>query len=351
MKTVVIMNKTYEHQKEFRTNIMHDSGPFFHNDRFLNLASQTLDQHVKKKSIPLYYFMNWWFYTTNHKLDPDLSRKKMSIVWVLVNLFFILCIIGLIACILAGIAKPILTASFVSIKLAKSDYVGKLVVNGVTIAEGLTKTGNVAGGALSDQFEYIPEVWRLTFKDAKVIAPLLLTIFFFFFSFLYIYMQRKIRPATNKLNVEGYLVAKMNLINHFKWILKRQVKFVPGIKEQNHRLVFNMKPDYNLMRVMNYIYGGLHEMNIMMVIDFDDDKDKDIFDLQKTIKQDFDNLTLIVLSKEKANDLVSIYQNGRLSSSIINVENNQEDVDQNVREDIVFHNDTNEVHISFSSEE
>ncbi|MCV3754124.1 hypothetical protein [Ureaplasma zalophigenitalium] len=339
MKTIIIMNRSYEDQKEFSTKVVHDSGPFFDNERFLRLATQTFDSHVKRKSRLLYVFMNWWFFTTNHKLDPNLSRKKMSLGRLLLNLFFWGCIIGLIGCILAGVAKPIITASFISIKLAKSEYVGDLVINGQIIAKGLNKSGGLLKGDVSDQFKYIPLVWEYTFKDAKVIVPLVLTLFFFFFSFVYIYMVKKIRPATNKLSVEGYLVAKMNLVNGFKNILKRKVKLTPGIKEYNHRLVFNVKPNYNLMRVMNYVYGGLTEMNLMMLCDFNDDQDQEIMDLQKTIKQDFDNLVLIVLSKKKTDALKSLHQDGRLGVDKINVLNQSPDMDQQVREDVVFSND------------
>ena len=145
-------------------------------------------------------------------------------------------------------------------------------------------------------------------------------------------MLKKIRPRTNKMSLEDYLVSRMNLINSFKFILKRKVLFVEGIKEYNHRFIFNMSADYNLMRLMNYIYSGLVELNIIMVVDFE--SDEKIFELQKIIKQDFDNLDLIILEKEVADKLKSIHQNGCLNSknpSLINISNKEIDQNQEIQ--------------------
>lgn len=337
MKTVFILNKTYKNEISFDKQYLHDSGPLFSNDRFLQITQQTFDAHMKVKSKPLFYFMNWWFQTNNYKLNPQISKSKRSLKSWLVEIFFWLCILGLIVCILVGVARPVIDAIVKTVSLGQGRFSGDLIVNGHTIAVGLKGGNDVLKGEVAiSQWELIPEVWTYQFKDASVIVPLLFTLIFFFFSFLYIYMIKKIRPRTNKMSLEDYLVARMNMINFFKGIFKKKVNLVHGIKEYNHQFVFNMKIDYNLMRIINYIYSGFFEMNIVMVIDVKDDNE--IFDLQKVVKQDFSNLGVIVLQKEDAEKLKSNYQNGTLSAdhqniNIINAEEedkNQETVELDI---------------------
>lgn len=307
MKTILIINKSYDKMRKFDTKILHDSGPLFSNERYLSIVRQSFDAHIKYKSRPLFLFMNWWFQTTNYKLNPDISKAKRSWKAWIIEIFFWLCIIGLFACIFAGVAKPIIEASILTVKQIRGTF-------------GDPFTGSTPD---ADALDKIGAIWKKQFSDSTVIAPLCITLFFMFFSFLYIYMIKKIRPRTNKMSVEEYLVARMNKINSFKFILKREVKLIPGVKEFNHRFVFNMSIDYNLIRLMNYIYSGLKEMNIIMVIDLEDNK---LFELQKVMKQDFNNLSMIILDSEIAANLKSIHHNGTLNNTVeINIDNKNPD--------------------------
>lgn len=332
MKKVLIVNKSYSNKTDFDTRFMHDSGPIYNNDRFFSIAQQTFDAHIKKKSRGLFAFMNWWFFTTNYKLSPDVSKAKKSWKAWLVDIFFWSCIIALFACILAGVAKPVIESIIKTVLLAQNKYSGDLVINGHVIATNLKASGSdvLSGNSGTEQFEYIPQVWSAHFRDPKVYVPMIFILILFFFSFIYIYRERKIKPRTNKMSNEEYLIARMNMINFFKWILKRKVPLVEGIKEYNHRIIFNMSADYSIMRIMNYIYSGLKEMNIIMVTTFDDDNK--IFELQKTIKQDFDNLDVIIVSEETTKKLDSIYQNGILNDKIktINISNQEKDKNQDI---------------------
>ncbi|AJQ45222.1 membrane protein [Ureaplasma diversum] len=303
MKTILIINKSYDQMRKFDTKILHDSGPLFSNERYLSIVRQSFDAHIRYKSRPLFLFMNWWFQTTNYKLNPDISKAKRSWKEWLVEIFFWLCIVGLFACIFAGVAKPIIEATILTVKQIRGTFSDPFS----------SKTPD------ADTLDKIASIWQKQFSDSSVIAPLCITMFFMFFSFLYIYMVKKIRPRTNKMSVEEYLVARMNKINSFKFILKREVKLIPGVKEFNHRFIFNMNVDYGLLRLMNYIYSGLKEMNVIMVIDIDDTK---LAELQKVMKQDFDNLSMIILDQEVATNLKSIHHNGILNETVeINVDN------------------------------
>ncbi|UNT66551.1 hypothetical protein IF687_01760 [Ureaplasma urealyticum] len=337
MKTILIVNKSFQKKRIFDTRFLHDSGPIYTNDRFLKIVRESFDAHINKKSKFLFYFMEWWFQTTNYKLNPEISHTKRSLRSWLIEIFFLFCIIALIVCILAGVARPIIDCVIKSITLSRGQFKGDLIIDGRVIAKGLipsSASGLVGGSSILnvEQWELIPKVWKTYFSSPSVVVLILLVLFFLFFSCLYIYMLKKIRPRTNKMSLEDYLVSRMNLINSFKFILKRKVLFVEGIKEYNHRFIFNMSADYNLMRLMNYIYSGLVELNIIMVVDFE--SDEKIFELQKIIKQDFDNLDLIILEKEVADKLKSIHQNGCLNSknpSLINISNKEIDQNQEIQ--------------------
>ena len=337
MKTILIVNKSFRKKRSFDTRFLHDSGTIYSNDRFLKIVRESCDAHIKKKSKILFYFMEWWFQTTNYKLNPEISHAKRSLRSWLIEIFFLFCIVALIVCILAGVARPIIDCVIKSITLSRGQFKGDLIIDGQIIMKNLSPSninGLTGGSSILnvDQWELIPKVWKAYFSSPSVVVLILLVLFFLFFSCLYIYMIKKIRPRTNKMSLEDYLIARMNLINSFKFILKRKVLFIEGIKEYNHRFVFNMNADYNLMRIMNYIYSGLAELNIIMVIDMD--SDEKIFELQKVIKQDFDNLDLIIIEKEIAESLKSKYQNGCLNkkTNLININNKEIDQSQQTQD-------------------
>ncbi|WP_031489204.1 hypothetical protein [Ureaplasma canigenitalium] len=313
MKSVLIVNKSYQHLTKFNKDTVHDSGVFTHNDRYLKIVQTSFDDHIKKKSKPLFYFMKWWFENTNYKLNEEISTKKRSLRYILVESFFIICILGLISCILAGVAKPFIDAIIKSINLTLGKFKGDLIVNGQEIVKGLTPD-DLSNGKFELQIQYVPKVWEYSFNSSSVIVPLIFTLFFFFFTFIYIYRRKKIIPKTNKMSVEDFLIARMNMINSFKGILKRKIKLIPGEKSFNHRLIFNMNIDFSLLRIMNYIYSGLTELNVVMVVNLD--SDQKIIDLKQTLNQDFQNLGMIVIEEENMKNLRSPYMNGFFNQDI-----------------------------------
>lgn len=430
-KTVLISNKTYNNMSDVGLNYCHDCGNVYTVDRLYGTINETFDYQLKAKNAFLGSFVNYWFQTTDYKKNKKLSNIKPSKSDILFNLFFWACIVALIACIIWGIAIPIINSAIKSIQLMQGTYTGVLMANdhiigfvfdgkvvastinsvanpNVTVADAekipwfyayyndywlhnlpngyqskatiegcqeylrsfiigtlgnsnatvtylpkqlqvlmyfnsvgksvenlndlvfngnvftnLPKTNPYFGLSANDiclagnqmaQTLLVPKVWISWFSDAAVIVPLIFTLALVVLVWLYRYQLKKVRPRTNAMSIQDYVMAKVVFAKKWKWLLRRRVPMVEGVKELNHRFLFaagalGAGGLYFNIRLLNYMYATFRDMNIVLVIQFTDN-DAGIAELQKVIAQDFQNISLTIVDDEIAAKFSSLDPSG-----------------------------------------
>lgn len=437
-KTVIISNKTYNHMKEVGINYCHDDGNVYTTDRLYGTINETLEYQMRAKNRFLGSFVSYWFQTTDYKKNKKLSNIRPSKSDILFTLFFWACIVGLICCVIWGIAIPIINSAIKSIQLVQGSYTGVLMANnhiigfvfeGKVVASAISvvskatseadapewvkqfyeqywkhnvPTGyqntfdsmkqylqtfiigqlgtasatvtympkplqilmyfNVVGQtlnapttagatnwfptfdanklafALNDVYTknnpyyglsagnvclagnqmaqtlLVPQIWIAWFNNAEVIVPLIFTLLLVILVWLYRYLIKKVRPRTNAMSIQDYVMAKVIFAKKWKLLLRKRVPMVEGVKELNHRFLFaagalGVPNIYFNLRLLNYIYATFREMNIVLVFPFGDN-DAGIAELQKIIAQDFQNIDLTIVDDEIATKFSSLDPSG-----------------------------------------
>lgn len=128
-KKILIYNKFYKLDQPIGIDYCHNNDDFQSSDRFNTIVDQVLTCHVKMKNHFVAFFYNYWFYNNDFRKQKSLSSKSASKIRVLINSIFWLSIIGLILCLIFGLALPIIKSTFDSYKLFNGTYEGSLVSN------------------------------------------------------------------------------------------------------------------------------------------------------------------------------------------------------------------------------
>ena len=418
-KTVLISNKTYNGMSDVGINFCHDGGNVYTADRLYATINETFEYQMRAKNKFFGSFVNYWFQTTDYKKNKKLSNIKPSKSDILYTLFFWMCIIGLIACVIWGIAIPVINSAIKSIQLLQGSYTGVLMANdsvvgfvfdGKVVASAINSVANTTvtnpedivwfnqyyeqywkplnnnesiqdcqkflrsfivgtlgnanatvtylpkdlqvfmyfntvGNTVPDadswnnlhwisnknmlsglspnnvyydlkatdiclagnqmaQTLLVPKIWIAWFKNANVIVPLIFTLLLVILVWTYRYQIKKVRPRTNAMSIQDYVMAKVVFAKKWRWFLRKRVPMVEGVKELNHRFLFaagslGAGGIYFNVRLLNYLYATFREMNIVLVIPFGDN-DAGIAELQKVINQDFQNISLTIVDDEIA---------------------------------------------------
>lgn len=390
-KTVLITNKAYGDMSGVGIDYCHDSGVAYTNDRYFSIVNETFDFNLKLKSRFLYWIVKFFYETTDYKKEKQLSNHKYSRGAILGKLFFIGCIIGLICAIIWGVAIPIVNSANLTLSLIQGKATGPIIANyqlvgyvitgqlaanlgsaetgpgqpfhNMIIGTGsqatvvflttemkefiLTKivNGNPTLEHLSyydivlqqdqvGQAQLIPKIWTAYFNQANAIIPILLTLFFVGVIWVYRYRKKKLLNKLNSMSVQDYLSARVLFVKNFKFILKRWVPMVKGVKELNHRFVFAVdalgtSQLYYNFRLLNYLYSIFPNMNVVMVINIPDDGTIEM--IQKIIAQDFNqNLNVLVVEDDQLQQFKSVDGFGYLFNKNYLSELKQDAVNLNV---------------------
>lgn len=218
-----------------------------------------------------------------------------------------------------------------------------LSVPGSTItAEHLSHTYVILSSDSVGQANIIPQLWDAYFRKANVIVPICFTLFFILVIAAYNYRRKKFLPRMNSMSMQDYISTKILFVKKFRFILRRRLPMVKGIKELNHRFVFNSDALgsgqlYYDIRLLNYLYSTFMDMNVIMVVNVPDDAT--IEQLQKIVAQDFDqNIQIIVVDSDKLAQFKSVDGFGYLFNDKYLAELNQDVVslDLNKNQDPTF---------------
>lgn len=182
-------------------------------------------------------------------------------------------------------------------ELSKTNYYYGLLASSICLA------GNQVAQTL-----LIPKIWAAWFSDPSVIVSLIFILLLLVIVILYGILLKNIKPKLNNLTYSDFLMEKMIFIKRFKFLINKRVPMAEGIKELNHQLIFcadklGDNSIYFLMRLLNYVYSIFRDMNLVLVVDYEDDhKAKNYI---KMLTQDFDNLCINIINKDILNRLES----------------------------------------------
>lgn len=128
-KSLLISNNTYKNISTIGLNFTHDTGDAYSLERVYGIINDTIDCQLRAKSRFLGSFVYYWFQTNDYKKNKELSKIKFKNRTIWYNLFFWLCILALIFCIIWGIAIPIINSASNSLSLLQGNFSGVLVAN------------------------------------------------------------------------------------------------------------------------------------------------------------------------------------------------------------------------------
>ena len=83
-------------------------GNYNSDDRFYSYLNKEIEDNLNKSNKFIKLIIDYLFSSSNYKHDPYL-KKKFSISSLLFDLFCILCLIGFVVCLIAGILSPLIT--------------------------------------------------------------------------------------------------------------------------------------------------------------------------------------------------------------------------------------------------
>lgn len=128
-KKILIHNKFYKLDQKISKDYCHNNNDIQSVDRLYSIIDQILSVNIKIKNSLLNFFFNYWFFNNDFQKERSLSNKKINKSRLLINLIFLISLIGLIICLIFGIAIPIIQSTSDSIKLLSGKFQGKLLSN------------------------------------------------------------------------------------------------------------------------------------------------------------------------------------------------------------------------------
>lgn len=128
-KKILIHNKFYKLDQKISKDYCHNNNDVQSVDRLYSIIDQILSINVKIKNSLLNFFFSYWFFNNDFQKEKSLSNKKINKPRLLINIIFLISLIGLIICLIFGIAIPIIQSTSDSIKLLSGKFQGKLLSN------------------------------------------------------------------------------------------------------------------------------------------------------------------------------------------------------------------------------
>lgn len=251
---------------------------FFGLERFYSLINEYSDTMLKKHSRLLYIIVCYFFRSSNFRHTNDSQKRKSLIIWFL-DIFCWLCIVGFIACLIAGIANPIVSA-----------------VTSIT----------------SGKFEDASIAWQKAFSSGTAIGLLVTAIFCFVVSMVYRYLWKKVIQVNKNLSIENYVIKKISLLNNLNYLIKsvdivnkstQQVinysakKFEDTFIFLKHTEILSNDELWKVLQIINVMHNLFLNFNLVLVLE--NFSDNSFEELKNIIDFDFSNITIIsnVLTK------------------------------------------------------
>lgn len=126
---IIIYNKFYKLDKTIDKTYFHNNGEALNSDRVLTITDAILMLHIGAKSRFFSFLTNFLFYNNDFRKQKSLSKNKVNRFRMLNNILLWGSIIGLIICLIFGIAIPIFNAAADSLQLVRGNFTGSVIAN------------------------------------------------------------------------------------------------------------------------------------------------------------------------------------------------------------------------------
>lgn len=142
-KKILVHNKFFKFNQKISKEYCYNNNNLLNVDRFYSLVDQIVSKQINLKNRFISFWINYWFYNNDFKKDKFTSSKKINKTRLFINIFFILSIIGLVICLLFGIAIPIVQSSIDTLKLMSGGFEGSLISNNKIVGWVLDETSTI----------------------------------------------------------------------------------------------------------------------------------------------------------------------------------------------------------------
>lgn len=139
-KKILIHNKFYKFDRKISRDYCKSKNVIKTPDYLYSIIDQVLISNVKVKNHFFNFFFNYWFYNNDFRKQKSLSTRSANKARLLINIIFWLSVLGLIFCLIFGVAIPVLKSAFDTYKLFNGNFSGSLVSNGKIIGWVVTDT-------------------------------------------------------------------------------------------------------------------------------------------------------------------------------------------------------------------
>ncbi|MDE5617560.1 MAG: hypothetical protein K2I36_01800 [Ureaplasma sp.] len=126
---IIIYNKFYKLDKNTSKAYFHNNGEALNSDRVITITDAILMSHINAKSRFFTFLTNFLFYNNDFRKQKSLSENKVNRFRMLNNILLWGSIIGLIICLIFGIAIPIFNAAADSLQLVQGNFTGSVIAN------------------------------------------------------------------------------------------------------------------------------------------------------------------------------------------------------------------------------
>lgn len=152
---IIIYNKFYELDKNIDKTYFHNNGEALNSDRVLTITDAILMSHIGAKSRFFAFLTNFLFYNNDFRKQKSLSENKVNRFRMLNNILLWGSIIGLIICLIFGIAIPIYNAASDSLQLVRGNFTGSVIANNkiigwVIVQDNMINVSNTLMSKLKD---------------------------------------------------------------------------------------------------------------------------------------------------------------------------------------------------------
>lgn len=132
-KKILIHNKFYRFDRKVSKDYCKSKNVVKTSDYLYAIIDQVLISNVKVKNYFFNFFFNYWFYNNDFRKQKSLSTRSANKARLLINAIFWLSVLGLVLCLIFGVAIPVLKSAMDTYKLFNGNFSGSLVSNGKII--------------------------------------------------------------------------------------------------------------------------------------------------------------------------------------------------------------------------
>lgn len=139
-KKILVHNKFYKFDRKISSEYCYNNNGLLNPDRLYSLVDKIINKQINLKNRFISFWFDYWFYNNDFKKNSFIASKKINKTRILINIFFILAIIGLVLCLIFGIAIPIIQSSSDTLKLMTGGFEGSLISNNKIVGWVLDQT-------------------------------------------------------------------------------------------------------------------------------------------------------------------------------------------------------------------